>query len=80
MRYVVAALVLGIYTVGPKAFGEELRVFANFDAKIAALENYTIEFVEPGKAAPSKKTRIRQGDDASVDGLKVRLIPAKKKS
>lgn len=54
---------------------DDLPCMNNFDAKIKALDNYTVTFKEPGKSA-TKMTTAHNDDPA---GIKIHLIHKKKK-
>lgn len=60
----------------------QIRAFDNFDNKIAALENYTVQFVENGKKSTyaAKKSTPGRQQQKSAGEFNVELRSAKKKS
>ena len=76
MKLVLASLVLGFLSLPALADSgdSQPRFMKNFDAKIRALEDYTVTHIKPGQKP------VRAAQTSGRDGLAVKLIPAKKKS
>jgi hypothetical protein len=81
MKILGVILVLGCFWV-PSAKAdvevvrkESMHFMDGYDARIAALENYTVTYREPREQA-KRHPRSAKG----ADGLAVKLVPAKKKS
>jgi hypothetical protein len=73
MKYVVVALILGSFC--GSAFASDMSFLKNYDAKIKALNSYSVTYLEAGQK-PAGKVDSSGG----ADTLRVKLIAAKKKS
>ena len=58
----------------------KLHAFENLEAKLAALENYSVEYVESDKSHLVLRSAPAPQNHKAQDQLTVELRPAKKKS
>ena len=73
MKYVVVGLIVGCFS--SQALAGDMSFLKNYDSKIKALNDYTVNYVEPGQ-----KPVAKVDSSGGADTLRVRLVPTKKKS